>query len=342
LEAHLNLGVMLARLGKPEEAIAEFREAVRLEPDRAAIRFTLGTLLFEHGQIEEAVAAYREAIRLDPSLSMAHTNLGLALAQRGKPQDAIAEYREAIRLQPGDAEAHCNLGRSLQQRGEFPEALAELRRGHEIGSKRPGWRYPTAEWVRDCERMAALDARLQAIVAGRAAPADASERLDLLPVAYVKGLYATAARLWGEAFAIEPKRATDLLKAYRYDAACSAALAGCGVGKDRPPPTESVRAALRQQALEWLNADLAAWSTILAGGSPESRSRARRILQHWGTDGDLAGVRDPSGLARLPEAERIQWRALWTAVDELLAKARDVPPRPPPGSSGRKKPDAPS
>ena len=338
VEARVNLGLALARRGEVEEAFAEYREAVRLRPDNADVRFNLGAALFQHGKIEEAIVAYREAIRLNPGHSMSHANLGLALDRQGKPEEAIAECREAIRLDPEDAQAHCNLGQFLQRRCEYAEALAALRRGHELGSRRPGWRYPSAGWVRDCERMAALDARLPAIEQGTAAPADASDRLDLGQAAYARGLYALAARLAQQAFTAEPQRAADVRIPHRYNAACYAALAGCGAGKDRPRPDEAARAALRQQALDWLRADLAAWSGIVAGGPPKSRSTALGMLRHWRADADLAGVRDPSALARLPEAEQARWHAFWSAADDLLARVRDGPPRPPPAASTRRLP----
>ena len=176
---------------------------------------------------------------------------------------------------------------------------------------------------------------------GVAAPADAADRLDLGRAAYSRGLHATAARLAQQAFAMEPKRASDMRTPQRYNAACYAALAGCGAGKDRPAPDEAARATLRQQALEWLEADLAFWSEDVAGGSPASRSTARQHLRHWKTDSDLAGVRDRSALASFPEEEQIRWYALWAAVDRLLARSPDAPPRPPPAASGSEVCDAP-
>ena len=160
----------------------------------------------------------------------------------------------------------------------------------------------------------------------------------MLRLAYGKRLHVTAVRLGREAFALEPKRAADVMRGHRYDAACSAALAGCGQGTDRPAPDESARAALREQALEWLQADLAAWSKLAAAGPPASRASARRHLRHWKVDRDLAGVRDRAALIRLPEAEQIRWHAFWIAVDELLAKVEDGPTHPPPAVPGRESP----
>jgi hypothetical protein len=45
-----------------------------------------------------------------------------------------------------------------------------------------------------------------------------------------------------------------------------------------------------------------------------------QALRYWRQDPDLAGVRDPAALAKLPPAERKAWEALWLKVDEVLAR----------------------
>jgi len=66
--AHSNLGVALFRHGDKAAARAEVAEAVRLRPGNALNRLLFGNLLAEAGQIPEAVAQYREAVRADPNL----------------------------------------------------------------------------------------------------------------------------------------------------------------------------------------------------------------------------------------------------------------------------------
>jgi hypothetical protein len=56
------------------------------------------------------------------------------------------------------------------------------------------------------------------------------------------------------------------------------------------------------------------------------RDHAALVLRHWQRDPDLAGVRDPEGLAKLPEIERMAWRDLWTDVDALLKRAEGHAP----------------
>src|SRR5262249_53404349 len=138
-------------------------------------------------------------------------------------------------LQPDYAEAYCNLGQALQMKGQFAEALVHRRRGHELGSKRPDWSYPSAQWIRECEKLIELDAKLPQLLAGKAQPANASERVAVASMCVEsKQLPATAARWYMEAFASEPRLASDLSLGHRYSAACAAALAGCGQGKDSP------------------------------------------------------------------------------------------------------------
>jgi hypothetical protein len=173
------------------------------------------------------------------------------------------------------------------------------------------------------ERLAglALADRLPAVLAGTAALADNAERLAFAQMACDTKRYAAAARLWGEAMEAGSRVADDLKAGRRYDAACAAALASSGQGRDDPPPDDEAKARLRSQALAWLRADLALWAKQLETDPAE----ARRTLTHWTRDPDLTSVREPGALAKLPEAERADWRALWAEVDRLLKEAGKAP-----------------
>ncbi len=169
--------------------------------------------------------------------------------------------------------------------------------------------------------MAAMDARLAGILKGDQTPRDNSERLQLAQRAYDKLLHAAAARLWTEALAAEPSLADDRQAQHRYNAACAAALAGAGHGKDDPPPDDAAKAKLRRQAREWLRAELATWANILDSGAADMKAKVASTLQHWKEDTDLAGIRDEKELAKLPEDERAAFKRLWNDVDQLLTRA---------------------
>jgi serine/threonine-protein kinase len=321
-EAHNNLGIVLRNQGKLAEAIAEYREAIRHKPDLVMARCNLGNALQNQGKLAEAMAEYREAVRLKPDDAFAHYNLGRALSNEGKAAESIAEYREAIRLQPEYAEAHCNLGFKLQEQGQLREALAELRRGHELGSERPGWRYPSARWVVKAERMAALEGRLPAILRGDEKPRNAAEEIGFAELFFSAKQFGQSARLYTDAFQADPKLVETVDTRHRYDAACSAALASAGKGDDKLPLNEPAKARWREQAIDWLRADLVFWTKQAQSADPMARSRVSQTLQGWKTETDLAGIRDETALQALPEDERKACRALWAEVEALLAKAR--------------------
>ena len=138
----------------------------------------------------------------------------------------------------------------------------------------------------------------------------------------VKGVPITAARFYAEAFAAKPKLADVLEVSNRYNAACAAALAGCGQGQDAAALDDAERARLRRQALDWLRADLAAWGQLLQKQPEQAPARVQQTLRDWQQDQDFAGVRGDV-LANLPEAERQGWRQLWADVEQTLKKAED-------------------
>jgi hypothetical protein len=127
--------------------------------------------------------------------------------------------------------------------------------------------------------------------------------------------------LYAEAFAAAPQLADDVRAGRRYDAACAAALAGCGQGDDQGKLSTAEQARLREQARRWLRADLAFWGKVV-GGDAGMKRLALKTLTHWQGDPDLAGLRDPRALDKLPPAERQECRSLWRDVDTLLKRAR--------------------
>jgi tetratricopeptide (TPR) repeat protein len=320
---HYNLGKALSLMGRFDEAIAAFREAIRLKKDYAEAHYDLGMALIEMGRLDEAIAAFREAIRIKKDYAEAHYNLGNALRDKGKLDDAIAAFRHAIQIKKDFAEAHCNLGHALRRQGEFREALKELRRGHELGSRNPAWPYRSAEWVRQCERLVELDGMLSGILDGKTTPASPAERIELARLCSLKRLNAAAFRFYEAAIAAEPKLADDPRTGLRYDAACAAALAGCGQGKDADNLEATERAHLRGQALDWLRAELKANGLLLEKDGSKAGPAVAQQMRHWLDDPDFAGVRGPEALAKLPEAERPPWQKLWQDVADLLKRAQE-------------------
>jgi serine/threonine-protein kinase len=319
--AHYNLGNILRDKKDLNGAIAEYRKAIALDLKLAAAHYNLGNALRDKQQLDAAIEEYRKAIALDPKLAPAHNNLGLALKDKRQLDAAIEEYRKAIALNPTFAEPHCNLGEVLIRQGRFAESLDEFRRGHDLGSRRPGWPYPSGDWVQQAEQFVALNDKLPAFLSGKAEPANASERVWLAQLCgHFKQRPAAAARFYADAFAADPKLADDLQQSHRYNAVCCAALAAAGQGQDAKNLPDKVPLMWRRQALGWLRADLAQYQKLAERPEPQAKQTVRQRLEHWQQDADLVSVRDKAALDKLPDNERQQWRQLWDDVAALLKK----------------------
>jgi protein O-mannosyl-transferase len=168
--AHDNLGVVLVRRGKLDEAVVHYREAIRLNPDYPEAYNNYGNVLGLTRHWAEAAEAYAGALRARPSFVAAeinwgnamndagrfqeaqehfrkaldqaggdpavHYGLANALANSGRLGEAVAEYEATLKLQPDSAEAQANLGLALAGEGRLPEALSHIAEAIRL---RPGY-----------------------------------------------------------------------------------------------------------------------------------------------------------------------------------------------------------
>src|SRR6516165_2429607 len=133
-ESAHNLGHLLDRMGRGEEAIATFRALVKVRPAEARNIGCLGTVLLgrqrrEEGlkALDQAIAAARETIGRRPGDAGEYYILGHLLAIRGDQDGAIAAYREALRIEPGHTGALTNLITILRNSSDQDAIIAVLR-----------------------------------------------------------------------------------------------------------------------------------------------------------------------------------------------------------------------
>lgn len=124
---HNDLGVAFVFKGEVDQAIDEFKHALRLQPNYFAAHINLANTLLDIRQYEEAIVEFREALRLKPDDPKAHNDLGVGLKSQGNLEGAIAEFRTVLRLRPGDINAHNNLGVALKATGDLDGAMTEYR-----------------------------------------------------------------------------------------------------------------------------------------------------------------------------------------------------------------------
>ena len=125
--ARINLGVALEQQGKSDEALAEYNEALRIDPSRVQVHNNLANLLDVLGRNDEALVHYREALRLKPDAPLVHLNLGSLLVKLGRYGEAMQEYALASQLAPTDPRPYYLMGRACLKQGRGVEAVDHFR-----------------------------------------------------------------------------------------------------------------------------------------------------------------------------------------------------------------------
>jgi tetratricopeptide (TPR) repeat protein len=110
-----------------EGAIAWLNKARKLDPDNARVLNDLGSVLHRQGKPDEAIAVYQEAIRLLPRDSWAHLSVGRILHSKGDYAGAIACFNKVLEVNPKNDQVHRELGLVLQKQGKPDEAAAAFR-----------------------------------------------------------------------------------------------------------------------------------------------------------------------------------------------------------------------
>jgi Flp pilus assembly protein TadD len=90
--------------GMPAQATVSLEKAKRREPEKASIREALGIAYFRIGRWEEAEAEFRKMLELSPIDDYAHYALGRCLQKQGREQEANGHYKLASSLCPGSTQ----------------------------------------------------------------------------------------------------------------------------------------------------------------------------------------------------------------------------------------------
>jgi len=130
--AHYNLGVTYGSLGRYQDAIESYKQAIRIKPDFAEAHCNLGVAYGILGRYEDAVEAFKQVIRINPDLVEAHYLLGITYGKLGRYQDEIESFKQAIRIKPDFAEAHYNLGVAYGELGRWQDAVESFKQAIRI------------------------------------------------------------------------------------------------------------------------------------------------------------------------------------------------------------------
>lgn len=134
--AHHWYGHYLLAAGQPEQALAEMKQALALDPLSLPVNVGVGWCSYFARRYDEAIAQYRKALELEPEFALAHQALAMALEQKAAYTEAIAEFRKAVTLSGGSASTLASLGHACAMAGATNEARAQLERVVELSRHR--------------------------------------------------------------------------------------------------------------------------------------------------------------------------------------------------------------
>jgi tetratricopeptide (TPR) repeat protein len=109
----------------PQRAIADYNEAIRLDPEFAMAYNNRGSAYGANKDYDRAIENYNEAIRLDPDYVEAYINRGHAYSEQKDYERAIADFNEALHLDPKFAMGYTLRGSMHIIKGQFDRALAD-------------------------------------------------------------------------------------------------------------------------------------------------------------------------------------------------------------------------
>jgi Flp pilus assembly protein TadD len=123
--AYNNLGVAYSSIGRYKDAIDAFKQAIEIRTDYAEAYYNLGFAYDKFGRAADAIDTYKQTVKIKPDYAQAYNNLGVAYAKLGRFTEAIDAFKQTINIKPDLAEAHKNLGLACLAIGDKSSAMAE-------------------------------------------------------------------------------------------------------------------------------------------------------------------------------------------------------------------------
>jgi predicted O-linked N-acetylglucosamine transferase (SPINDLY family) len=131
-DAHYNFGNLYRRVGRLREAAAEYEACLRGSPDHASALFNLGLVQAAQQDVPAATDSFRRAISADPEYADAYARLGDALLRSGQLAGAVEQFRRYATLRPADHRGWNNLGLALANAGHPGDAVGHLQKALEL------------------------------------------------------------------------------------------------------------------------------------------------------------------------------------------------------------------
>lgn len=132
--AYLQRGDRYAEIKDYDHAIADYSQAIRLQPDGAEAYNNRGLAYALSGKsaMPNAIADYSQAIQLRPTYAYAYNNRGVAYMASGHAEEALADFNRAIQLQSDFPQAYSNRGNVFYRAGRYDLAIYDFLRAEKL------------------------------------------------------------------------------------------------------------------------------------------------------------------------------------------------------------------
>jgi len=132
-EAHNSRGASLADAWRWSEAEPEFQRAIEINPNSASAHYFYAfTLLLPLKRTDEALAELRTALSLDPLSPIINTNYGWTLMVAHRYEESLAQFQKVTARDPNFEPGHFKFAHLLAAMGRYPEAVAEMKKLSEL------------------------------------------------------------------------------------------------------------------------------------------------------------------------------------------------------------------
>jgi tetratricopeptide (TPR) repeat protein len=284
---YFNQGYLLEHQGRAGEALARYREAVRLDPSHTAALSNLARLLVEEEREDEALPLLDRLLRIDPDHPEGRVIYGNALRLQGRTDEAAEQYRRAAGSAAEDVTARLSLGQLLLERGDLAGARAEFERALALAPSHPDARLGLAAVVERTDGAAAALPLYREIV--REHPSSARGRLLLGIAIGAAGDRAAAIAALEEAAGLDPSSPAapfEIGRLHVESGALDQASGSLRTALERDPdhvPSLNL-AALVAGRLRRVDEALVHLSRIveIEPGSPEAHNNHGVVLRHTG------------------------------------------------------------
>jgi tetratricopeptide (TPR) repeat protein len=132
VEAYHNRGFVRDELGNKQGAIADYNQAIKINPNLAEAYYNRGIVRSELGDKQGAVADFKQAIKINPNYASAYGNRGVVRYELGDKQGAIADFNQAIKINPNSSQAYTGRGGVRSELGDKQGALADFNQAIKI------------------------------------------------------------------------------------------------------------------------------------------------------------------------------------------------------------------